>query len=573
MSPLLTRKHGRWLAKIIIVACFIFACIALTRQVQVAFLDYQVKTMTAQMKDLKMKPMCVGRFLIDVPADAEVSYRGAMIAGWSIATYDETDEQFAARVEKKESQLAGEKNERGRSSLESIHQVDKNGVRGKIHVFARELIPHMPAGMSGENVRIEAMIRVQKHSFNLTIEYADDKDLKELAELVTQFRSREENEIPTEAGFCFDGGFITEPITVAQKERTTMFVGLNGHPDVSIALSMIAGITTPRTLLQRDAESVTISEHRSRFHRFRRGPRAWNGEPGEEVLERVHEFNGNYGHSFMWELIHNKTDNVFTPLMSFELSTGHGQPGTTVDASLTDAEALALWDKMLSSLRVRPVVAAKPVAVAPVQVPLGTRVRANEVCPQTGWWECQDGDAGIAIVGGRQQYCRAGESMAQAVQLMPATPWQRLTGQRPTFTSKIPTPWKLVSRRQSPRSPSAATATPPAAGAVSDGADLPNAQHDTFLLPGAMVESGMGCPASGWWRCADTDAVDGARWFGRGQMLPMATLQQRLSPLKRLQGAPTVASRDAAWIFLRDDEGPKFTLEQVPDGDGTDNPA
>lgn len=57
--------------------------------------------------------------------------------------------------------------------------------------------------------------------------------------------------------------------------------------------------------------------------------------------------------------------------MSFEMSTGHGQPGTTVDASLTDAQALALWDKMLSSLRVRPIVATEPVAVAPAQVPLG----------------------------------------------------------------------------------------------------------------------------------------------------------------------------------------------------------
>ena len=373
MSTVFTRKHGRWLAKLIIVACLILACVALTRKVQAAYLNYQVKTMTAQMKDLKMKSMCVGRFLIDIPADADVSYRGAMIAGWSIATYDnETDEQFASRVEKKEAQLASEKNERERPSLEITHQVDKNGVHGKIHVFARRWIPHMPAGMSGETVRVEAMIRVQKHSFNLTREYGNNDYLKELAELVTQFRSREENEIPSEAGYCFDGGFITEPITVEQTERTTMFVGLNGHPDVSIALDMTAGITTTEPLLERHERNSAENEYRSRFHTFRAGTRTLNGQAGDELVERVHEFNGNYGHNFMWEAVHNKTDSVFTPDMSFEMSTGHGQPGTTVDSSLTDAEALALWDKMLSSLRVRPVVVAKPVAVAPVQVPLET---------------------------------------------------------------------------------------------------------------------------------------------------------------------------------------------------------
>lgn len=473
MKTRLTRNSGRWVARLTIAAFFILACIALVRKVQAAYLDYQVKTMTAELKELKMKTMCAGRFLIDVPADAEVSYRGAMIAGWSIATYDEeTDEQFAARVAKKELQLSGEKNERGMPILERTLQVDTNGVGGKIHVFGREWIHGMPNAALSESVKVEAMIRVQKHSFNLTRELGNDGYIKKLSELVTQFRSREVNEIPSEAGFCFDGGFITEPIKVTDTERTTMFIGLNGHPDVSIALNMIAGITTPKSLLQRDAEASVGDEHSSRFHTFRRGPRPFNGEAGEEVLERVHEFNGNYVHSFMWELIHNKTDNVFTPLMSFEMSTGMGKPGTTVDASLSDAHALALWDKMLSSLRVRPAMDTKPVAASPEpgQVPLGTWVQANERCPQSGWWECADGDENIAIVGGRQQYFRKGEGMPQAVQLMPTTAWQRLTDQRPTFTSKTPTSWKLISRRKHPRNPTT-TPLPPSSPPLEEGAE------------------------------------------------------------------------------------------------------
>lgn len=460
MNRVLTRKHGTWLARLIIAACLILICIALTRKVQAAFLNYQVTTMTAEMKDLKMKPMCVGRFLIDLPADAEVSYRGAMIAGWSIATYEETDEQFAARIKKKEAQLSSEKNEHGGTSLESTHQVNKNGVHGTIHVFAREWIRGLPTEPLLESVRVEAMIRVQEHSFNLTREFGNDGYLNRLAELATQFRSREENEIPTEAGFCFDGGFITEPLKVEQSERTTMFVGLNGHPDVSIALNMIAGITTPRTLLQRDADAPTINKHRSRFHTFRRGARPFNGEPGEEILDRVHEFNGNYGHSFNWELIHNKTDSVFTPLMSFELSTGHGQPGTTVDSSLTDAHALALWDKMLSSLRVRPVVPAKPVAVAAAQA-----------------------------------------------------------------------------------------------------------------APGTQVDSGMACPASGWWRCIDALAQDSTRWFQRGQILPQETLRQQPSLLERLKGTPAITSLPAVWELVRHDDGTKISPEQATGPDGTDKPA
>ncbi len=264
----------------------------------------------------------------------------------------------------------------------------------------------------------------------------------------------------------------------------------------------------------------------------------------------------------MWELIHNKTDSVFTPLMSFELSTGHSQPGTTVDSSLTDAQALVLWDKMLSSLRVRPVVAVKPVAVAPPQVALGTWAKANEVCPQTGWWECTDGDKGIAILGGRQQYYRAGEAMAQAIQLMPTTPWQRMTGQQPTFTSKIPSSWKLVSRRQSPRSASAAAPRQASIVPIDEGAGVPDAQHDVALLPGAIAGSGMTCPASGWWRCVDALALDSTRWFERGQILPMATIRQQLSLLERLNGMPDVRNQPAAWEFVRHADAAKDSQEQ-----------
>ena len=576
MSPVITRKHG-WRVATLVVVCLIFACIPFTRIVQAYHLNYKVKIMTAQLNDLKMKTMCAGRFLIDVPADADVSYRGAMIAGWSIATYDnETDEQFAARVEKKETQLAEGKNERGMPQLERTHRVDENGVHGKIHVFGREWIRGLPNEPLSESVKVEAMIRVKNHSFNLTRKFGNDGYLKTLSELVAQFRAREADEIPTEAGFCFDGGFITEPLTVKQTERTTMFVGLTGHPDVSIMLDMTAGITTPKTLLQRDAEAAIGDENRSRFHTFRRGPRPFNGEAGEEVLERVHEFNGNYGHSFMWELAHNKTDNVFTPLMSFEMTTGHGRPGTTVDSSLTDAHALALWDRMLSSLRVRPVVAAKPVAAAPApaEVPPGAWAHANEPCPQTGWWECVDVDENIAIVGGRKQYYRKGEGMSQAVQLLPATPWQRLSGQQPTFTSKTPTSWKLVSRRQHPRSATAATALHQPAMPVDSGAKPheSDVQFSTSVMPGTMADSGMACPASGWWRCADALALDSTRWFGRGEKMPLAKVRASLSALKRLTETSSTSSQTTTWIFLRHDEGANAGKGHEPESGSTDTP-
>ncbi|MDD5707396.1 MAG: hypothetical protein PHR35_15850, partial [Kiritimatiellae bacterium] len=53
-----------------------------------------------------MKTVCVGRFLIDVPAEARVSFRGAFLSGWRISIYpDETDEQFFVRLANQEAEL------------------------------------------------------------------------------------------------------------------------------------------------------------------------------------------------------------------------------------------------------------------------------------------------------------------------------------------------------------------------------------------------------------------------------------------------------------------------------------
>lgn len=566
------------LTKLVAVVCVILACIVVTHGVQAAFLDFQVKNMTAEIKNLKMKTVCVGRFLIDVPNDAEVTYRGAMIAGWSIATYhDETDEQFVERIKKKEVELGATENEHGMPSLERTQQIDQNGVQGKIHVFGREWIRGLPNEKVAEDVRIDATIREKKKSFNLTIENGDDSDLTELVQLVSQFRARAENEIPTEAGYCFDGGFITEPITIKQSERTTMFVGLKGHPDVSIMLDMTAGIVTPKTLFERDDRNSVRLEYSSRFHTFRRGSRPFLGNAGEEILERVHEEDGSYGHDFMWEPIHNNPGDLLTPLMSFELSTGHGSHGKTVNSSLTDAEAIALWDKMLSSLRVRPVHITKPVAAVPPQVPLGALAYASESCPETGWWECNDGDKDTPILAGRQQYYRKGERMGQAIQLMPTTPAQRLLGQRPTFTSKIPSMWKLVSRRQYPRIAStvalAGALTAPVDDVNNDNA--PDAEQDEAMTPpGSLADSGMVCPASGWWRCVEVNALDGTRWFGRGQNLPMATVRQPLSTLEKLKGTSDVTLRKTPWQLIRPDSGaPNLPTDSATPDDDASKPA
>jgi len=147
--------------------------------------------------------------------------------------------------------------------------------------------------------------------------------------------------------------------------------------------------------------------------------------------------------------------------------------------------------------------------------------------------------------------------MPQALLLPQPTVWQRVRGLQPSYESRSPTRWRLADKRHRPRAPvhaaPAAAMTGLAAPArVPDLAPLDASvlgpglatglEHgvtsgvtpETDLMPhrdaliGSVAPSSAPCPASGWWRCDDSDALDGTRWFAAGSLLPRASFAQRV---------------------------------------------
>src|SRR5688500_9812592 len=95
MNPIRVLPGRRTLAWSLSIILGLSAGFSIGPRVQAALLNLQVKSMQEELAGLKMKTVCVGRFLIDVPHDAEVSYRGAFLSGWNIWTNaNETDAEF-----------------------------------------------------------------------------------------------------------------------------------------------------------------------------------------------------------------------------------------------------------------------------------------------------------------------------------------------------------------------------------------------------------------------------------------------------------------------------------------------
>jgi len=412
-----------------------------------------------------------------------------------------------------------------------------------------------------EGISTEALVHSHGISIDLSSENRDPDRTEDLPKLLDQLVANPENRIPTETGFCMDRVYIRDPLRADQGEQIMMFAGMPSHPDVQLKFFVAAGLKPEEQgLLERNeaAASWMSLAQRMRFTTLRAAEREIGGLNGEEVAELAIEENDARVHGFTWA-VNGTEDNVFVPHILFEMSTGNGNR-TPVPSSLSDKAALGLWDKMLSSIRLRPTQHVVSRTIETPTTALGTYASAGERCPESGWWLCSDGRDGVDVLRGQRQYIRKGDPMPQALLLPPRTFWDKMRGTQPSYESKNPTFWKLVDKRIQPRLqpplPLASPVLPTGTAAV--GSATSDARHCS-VTAGMYLATGTPCPASGWWRCEDTHALDGTRWFGQGSLLPPATFTVAPGVFRRSPSAPQVIQRRSAWRLMR--------LADVPDQD------
>jgi hypothetical protein len=77
-------------------------------------------------------------------------------------------------------------------------------------------------------------------------------------------------------------------------------------------------------------------------------------------------------------------------------------------------------------------------------------------------------------------------------------------------------------------------------------------ERDVALeAPGRTLRSAQVCPASGWWRCVDEEALDGTRWFAHGVVLPPATYRFSTGANARLGQQGQLLARQSGWQLMR----------------------
>jgi len=303
-----------------------------------------------------MKTVRVGRFLIDVPANARVALGLGLVEGFEVARYDESHTAFAARLLKREAELAAKSNMLGQKNIESIKEVQHLGFSGKVFVHGRYRGYGIEHGQRKyfETISVEGYAHKAGGTYSFVADTYDPERASVLPALLGQLADHAENDIPSEPGFCISGALLRDPSSPTRSESVAMSASLPGHPDLGIRFWTNSAATEGGSLLKRDEDAMgPLTRARTRV--LRKGVRTINGHAGEEVAIKLTELNFATVFSFVWETP-GSGDNVLIPHLVLELDTGMSPQagGDPVQSSLDEDAALLLWNQISSSIRLRP---------------------------------------------------------------------------------------------------------------------------------------------------------------------------------------------------------------------------
>ncbi len=313
------------------------------------------------------RPVCFGRFVIDIPATAEVSW-GPSAVDYDIVSYPGQGDKIPAQINAKVKEIKDEKHMYEPSTF--IGTFDGPNPDSKIVVGYSSF---EDTGL----VQVHSYIRLDKQAFAQSVKTVPLKKLpdrsndktsykkyvSEMLEVANRLRVRDESEIPSDPGICFEAGFVSVP-DGRFHETTSIGFRFPEYPDIrfSIRTSKTDSPSQKDSLeysLKAGQENIIASA----FVRWllglkilHQGPRQVGDWVGYEAFVRMPSESDNQPstHEFHFKSI-GKARDILRPYVDMELSSGvSGNTRGAEEPSLSNDEMTALWNRLAASIRARP---------------------------------------------------------------------------------------------------------------------------------------------------------------------------------------------------------------------------
>jgi hypothetical protein len=302
---------------------------------------------------------CIGRFVFDRPVASEISNQRYEFRGEKLGTqYNVSLAAFHTKTEAREMELSTKqrinpvdlKEKTGHAWLEKAFSPVQNS---RIFVFEDAVaktvkLPFETEGyifIDGKMFHTKGMIG--SSAINRVEDIYNDT--------VRRIKARDNWSIPTESGFCFDGGIVTGSSTYTE-EVSQSFALMPGRPAL-LLIQMRDAVDTDqqpltRTLPQLRAQMDRMPGH---YRILRQGKRMIAGMDAEEVLFELKE--GDITSYRFYLLAPGDESTLAKPHTAIQLLLGASSPNLAPDQATSpvdEAGALQTWNTLLNSLRLRP---------------------------------------------------------------------------------------------------------------------------------------------------------------------------------------------------------------------------
>ncbi|WP_311709647.1 T6SS immunity protein Tli4 family protein [Burkholderia ubonensis] len=308
----------------------------------------------------KPRPWCIGRFVFDRPAASKISnqryeYRGDKLE----TTHGQLFEIYRSKVDDRENYLRTQKRtdpgngnkETDRVWLEKAFSPVKNS---RVFIFQKGVAKYVKLPFDSEGYVYDGgtLFHVTGGIGSSAIDRAEEI----YNDTIRRIKARDNWTVPTESGFCFDGGIVTGSSTYTE-EVSQSFALMPGRPAL-LVIQMRDAVDSDqkepltKTLPQLRAQMDRMSGH---YRILRQGKRTVAGMDAEEVLFELKE--GDITSYRFYLLAPGDPSTLAKPHTAIQLLLGASSPDLKSEEATSpvdEAGALQTWDTFLNSLRLRP---------------------------------------------------------------------------------------------------------------------------------------------------------------------------------------------------------------------------
>jgi len=312
-----------------------------------AFAKSEIKNTGNNMINLeKTKTYCIGRYVVDIPAEANPLERYDKYDSFTIKVQTKaTRQDFDAAVQKWRNDYSKGNRKVFEDPKEQIFDGRVSKIfKGKLEDDKR--LPFMVAAFVWDKNTLFLIEGGHSDSPERT-----KKSNEAIQNLVKNLRYRNEHEIPKEIGQCIYQGFIKDETRQYRysiqklgfrfKDYPTLVLRFEAETNDEYVLPMI-----PR--IEKKFKEVGQSQRQIDKGNIRKGEKDTAYLTGQEWIS-VEKMKGKNGISALWEHTGSANNNQ-DPLISFEVDTARSSP-LTQSSSLQQYDALKLYESILKTIR------------------------------------------------------------------------------------------------------------------------------------------------------------------------------------------------------------------------------